>query len=256
MVGGFGLLALAKGSSVTADDPVGFSAGPRWYAGGRRNLFVSLNFTDSVFSIWADYDLRGPTSPRFRGSLSMLTLVVGYVFTSGGTESERSPLKAPVAKDQRSADLAHQRWNLGAFFVEAGAGAGGYRERVPQTGTNGIGNAGKPSYAQIPDGVLSVGIELSSTRAARANRPVAPLARARHPRATGPRSTSVQLDRRSRRRPGDLLVRTEHRLFRACRPGRPPRFAVGEDRDLHGRATGRRLEPRATGRAACRLSSS
>ena len=127
---GFGLLAVAEGSSVTADGPVGFSAGLRWYAGDRRSLFVSLNFTDSVYSIWADYDLRGPTSPRFRGSLSTLTLVVGY------------------------------RWNLGGFFVEAGAGAGGYRERVPQSGTEGIGNAGKASYGPIPDGVIGVGFEL------------------------------------------------------------------------------------------------
>ena len=51
---GFGLLAVAEGSSVTADGPIGFSAGLRWYAGDRRSFFVSLNFTDSVYSIWAE----------------------------------------------------------------------------------------------------------------------------------------------------------------------------------------------------------
>ena len=34
-------------------------------------------------------------------------------------------------------------WNLGAFFVEAGAGAGGYRERLPQAGMFGTGDAGR-----------------------------------------------------------------------------------------------------------------
>ena len=57
------------------------------------------------------------------------------------------------------------RWNLGAFLVEAGAGAGGYRKRLPQagmTGMSGMVDAGKASYGLIPDGVIGVGADLPS----------------------------------------------------------------------------------------------
>lgn len=102
-------------------DHLGLFAGARFYPAPRQGFFVSLNFTDSLFSNWANYDLRGPGAGTVPGSIATLTLLGGY------------------------------RWNFAPLFVEAGAGGGGYRERQP---------GGRPSYGPIPDVALGVGVEL------------------------------------------------------------------------------------------------
>jgi hypothetical protein len=131
---GIGLLGRLESNTLTADGPLGFSAGYRWYSGIRQGVFVSLNFTHTWWSDYLSFDDQFAHGRIAPGRFTTATVTAGY------------------------------RWRFGVGFFEAAVGGGAYRHQ--DTGSSNAATPPPtvpqppPTYGVLPDVALGVGFDL------------------------------------------------------------------------------------------------